>query len=274
VSVWSAIAYVGSGLSLMAFLVAALLRAYQSYLRSKVDIINRADPKDLPDILRTYADPYRIDTSLSASNRAKLTIKRIKRDERRDQLAAKVLVTFACLVAVVALVAIFKSGDTTPLPAPPAPNSVPPAPPAPLPKSHFDIVDEAPTGAVPLAFTNARNETLLLYNAEFRFPAQSVTTRDYVFAIHQFGSDFVYSLSLDKTEIPARSATRLIAKAYGCDPAGHAAWESLMALYRAPKSGEVGMCKICMKATGANGEEQLCKEMSCNHMVIYNDLHC
>jgi hypothetical protein len=53
---WSVVQYVGSGLSLVAFVVAAALFAYRAKLNQRADIIKNAPPKDRLKVVEATAD--------------------------------------------------------------------------------------------------------------------------------------------------------------------------------------------------------------------------
>jgi hypothetical protein len=64
---WSAIQYIGSGLSLVSFVVAAALYAYRARLRHQADIIKSAPEKDRLEAIATAAEFFRVDVSKVAA---------------------------------------------------------------------------------------------------------------------------------------------------------------------------------------------------------------
>lgn len=79
----------------------------------------------------------------------------------------------------------------------------------------------------------------------------------------------------DRAMIRARSIAPLPTIAYGCDPVGRANWNMLNSIYKAPKVGPVGACKVFMKVSNlSEGETSLCKELDCGRMVVVTNLAC
>ena len=60
---WYAIPYVGTGLSLVAFAIAAVLYAYRARLKQRADIITSAPQKERLDAIASTAEFFRVDIS-------------------------------------------------------------------------------------------------------------------------------------------------------------------------------------------------------------------
>jgi hypothetical protein len=108
VGAWQAIQYVGSGLSLVAFIVAALLFAYRARLRHQATMIQSAPGKDRLEAIAVTAQFFRVDTKkLSPKQQEEVIIAQITARSRRDLILAVMAVVIAILLASVAVVAIF-----------------------------------------------------------------------------------------------------------------------------------------------------------------------
>jgi hypothetical protein len=76
---WGAIQYVGSGLSLVAFIVAAILYAYRAHLRHQAEIIKSAPEKDRLEAIATAAEFFRVDVSkLEPAQQAQIVVTEIE----------------------------------------------------------------------------------------------------------------------------------------------------------------------------------------------------
>jgi len=60
---WYAIPYVGTGLSLVAFAIAAALYVYRARLKQRADIIKSAPQKERLDAIASTAEFFRVDIS-------------------------------------------------------------------------------------------------------------------------------------------------------------------------------------------------------------------
>jgi hypothetical protein len=105
---WGAIQYVGSGLSLVAFIVAAILYAYRAHLRHQAEIIKSAPEKDRLEAIATAAEFFRVDVSkLEPAQQAQIVVTEIEARTRRDLLRAGIAAIVAVLLAIVAIVAMY-----------------------------------------------------------------------------------------------------------------------------------------------------------------------
>src|SRR5262245_46030270 len=108
--IWQAVQYVGTGLSLVAFVVAALLLAYRARLTSRAEIIKSAPEKERLEAIAVTAEFFRVDVSgLTRAQQQGIALTQIHARARRDLLLAGVSLAVAILLAVIALVAIWVS---------------------------------------------------------------------------------------------------------------------------------------------------------------------
>jgi hypothetical protein len=106
-----AIKYVGTGLSLVAFVVAAILFAYRARLKHRAEIIKSASGKERLEAIATTAEFFRVDVSgLSRAQQQDIVLTQINSRARRDLLLAVVTLIVAALLAIVATVAIKSDG--------------------------------------------------------------------------------------------------------------------------------------------------------------------
>jgi len=104
---WDSIKYVGSGLSLIAFIVAAILYAYRARLRQRAEIIKTAPEAERLDAIAATAEFFRVDvTPLSRAQKEHIVLTQIQLRARRDLLLSGMALVISILLAVVAIVAI------------------------------------------------------------------------------------------------------------------------------------------------------------------------
>jgi hypothetical protein len=114
VNAWQAIQYVGSGLSLVAFVVAAALFAYRARLRHRAEIIRSAPEKDRLEAIAVTAQFFRVDTSsLSPKKQEEIILAQITSRSRRDLMLGIICVIVALLLASIALAAIFRPQEVS-----------------------------------------------------------------------------------------------------------------------------------------------------------------
>src|SRR6266446_7060204 len=112
---WQALQYVGTGLSLVAFIVAALLLAYRARLTNRAEIIKSAPEKERLDAIATTAEFFRVDVSgLTRVQQQDIALTQIHARARRDLLLAGVSLTVAILLAAIAIAAIWASKPAGP----------------------------------------------------------------------------------------------------------------------------------------------------------------
>lgn len=106
-SVWGAIQYVTSGLTLVAFVAAAVSWLLKSRQDSVGDLIRRANKNDLPGILDTYLRGAKIDTGgLSAEGKERVALASIAELSARYRQNTRVISIIAILVAAIAALSI------------------------------------------------------------------------------------------------------------------------------------------------------------------------
>jgi hypothetical protein len=105
--IWASLKYVGTGLSLLAFLAAAFLFAYRAHLKSRAEIIRSAPEKERLEAIATTAEFFRVDVSgLSRAQQQDVVLTQINARARRDLLIAVVTLIVALLVAAIVIVEI------------------------------------------------------------------------------------------------------------------------------------------------------------------------
>lgn len=111
--VWGALQYVGTGLSLVAFAVAAIFYAYRARLTNRAEIIKSAPEKQRLGAIAVTAEFSRVDVSgLTRAQQQDIALTQIRVRARRDLLLASVSLTVAVLLAAIAIVAILASKST------------------------------------------------------------------------------------------------------------------------------------------------------------------
>jgi tetratricopeptide (TPR) repeat protein len=115
--VWAALQYVGTGLSLVAFAVAAVLLASRARLTQRAEIINSAPEQERLEAIATTAEFFRVDVSgLTRAQQQDIALTQIHSRARRDLLLAGASLVVAILLAAIAMAAIWVSkppGSTT-----------------------------------------------------------------------------------------------------------------------------------------------------------------
>jgi hypothetical protein len=109
--IWGALQYVGTGLSLVAFVVAAIL--FAARLENRAEIIKSAPEKERLEAIAATAEFFRVDVSgLSRAQQQDIALTQIHARARRDLLLAVVTLIVAVLLTIVATVAILASKST------------------------------------------------------------------------------------------------------------------------------------------------------------------
>src|SRR5262249_11037012 len=105
---WGALQYVGTGLSLVAFIVAAILLAYRARLTNRAEIIKSAPEKERLEAIATTAEFFRVNVSgLTRAQQQDIALTQIHARARRDLLLAGVSLAVAILLAAIAIAAIW-----------------------------------------------------------------------------------------------------------------------------------------------------------------------
>jgi hypothetical protein len=98
---------VGSGLSLIAFVVAASLAAYLAKLRTQEKIINSAPADQRVEAIAAAAETFRIDVpTLSAREQTEIVLAEIARKSKKDLFNFLIWVALGLILAAIAFVAI------------------------------------------------------------------------------------------------------------------------------------------------------------------------
>jgi hypothetical protein len=130
---WTAIQYVGSGLTLVAFLVAVAAWLYKSYLNllKKEDLIKSVPEDQRAELVERTLVLFKIDThKLTREQQYNLALEQIRERARRFLVTAVVIVVIALIAAVLTVFAITKvnppqAPTPTPTPIPtPTPGSL------------------------------------------------------------------------------------------------------------------------------------------------------
>ncbi len=147
----SAIPYVTGGLSLVAFVVAALFYGYRARLRQRTEIILAAPKGERVAAIDATADFLRIDTAnLSSKQKETVILRQLDMRAKRDQMMFVIAIILAVILGFIAITAMLVRGgseaadsadggskkdssakaDPPAVPASPAPPAVvaPPAP--------------------------------------------------------------------------------------------------------------------------------------------------
>jgi tetratricopeptide (TPR) repeat protein len=108
--VWGALQYVGTGLSLVAFVVAAILFAYRARLIQRAELIKSAPEEERLEAIATTAEFFRVDVSgLTRAQQQEIALTQIHARARRDLLLAGVSLAVAILLAAIAITSIWAS---------------------------------------------------------------------------------------------------------------------------------------------------------------------
>jgi hypothetical protein len=101
---FEAIKLVGSGLSLVAFAIAAILYAYRARLNQRAKLIQSAAEGDRLEAIATTAEFFRVDVSgLSRVQKQEIVLAQIRLRSRRDSMLAIIAILVAVLLAMVAI---------------------------------------------------------------------------------------------------------------------------------------------------------------------------
>lgn len=115
---WQSIQYVSSGLTLVAFIVAAAAAAYKSKSRERERLIQSAKDDQRAELVRNALEFFNVDTTgLSKDQKYELALAQIQARSKRYGQTTVVVCIVAVLMAVLAGSAIYLSGPT-PKPGP------------------------------------------------------------------------------------------------------------------------------------------------------------
>ena len=100
---WGAIQFVGTGLSLVAFGVAAILYAYRARLAHRAEIIRSAPEKERLEAIALTVEFFRVDVSrLTRAQQQEIALTQIHARARRDLPLAGLSLAVAILLAAIA----------------------------------------------------------------------------------------------------------------------------------------------------------------------------
>jgi hypothetical protein len=105
VNVWNAVQYVTTGVSLVAFVIAALTVAYRSWLKQRAEIIKHASAKDR---IKTIAALQGLPglpslRDLPHDERVQVVLSAIRARTQHDLIVATALLILAVILAIIAL---------------------------------------------------------------------------------------------------------------------------------------------------------------------------
>lgn len=127
---WTAIKYVGSGLTLVAFLCALAAWLYKSRLLERERLIKSVPEEKRAELVERTLVLFKVDPShLTREHQYDLALTQIREHARRFQVTAVVIVIIAIIIGALTLVSMLKSSP------PPVPSPSPTPTPAPASKS-------------------------------------------------------------------------------------------------------------------------------------------
>jgi hypothetical protein len=107
---WQAIQYVGSGLSLVAFVVAAITYAYLGRLRERAKIISSAPERERLDAIAATGEWFRVDLSgLTNKQKQEIVLAQISARLKRDALIGRYALGIAVILGLIAIISIIWS---------------------------------------------------------------------------------------------------------------------------------------------------------------------
>jgi len=109
---WDAIKYVGSGLTLAAFIVAAIAWVLKSRSEERAKLIDLAKEDERADLVRDALEFFRVDTAgLTQAQQYRLALEQIRQRAQRFKIIAMVVCVVALLGTVVAVYAITRPSN-------------------------------------------------------------------------------------------------------------------------------------------------------------------
>jgi hypothetical protein len=117
---WEAIKYVSSGLTLVAFILAAAAWTYKGTSERTLSLIETAKEVDRSQLIRSALEVVDVDTAgLSNAQRYELTIALIRARAERFRITAAVVCVLALILAAVSVYAISRTNLAAALSTPP-----------------------------------------------------------------------------------------------------------------------------------------------------------
>ena len=116
--IWEIVPQIGTGLSLVAFVVAAGLYAYRARLKQRASVIAKMPARDRLAAIDATAEFLRVDVSgLSETDKHDIVVRQLAIRARRELMLAGIAVAIAALLGAVAIIAIV-AGENPPSPKP------------------------------------------------------------------------------------------------------------------------------------------------------------
>jgi len=112
---WQAISYIGTGLSLVAFLAASAVWIYRNKVKQTENLIKSAPSKDRGKLVEHWLEVFKIDPiNLTKDQQYNLALIQIKNKAKRFYTTALIIVSIALVFLIITALAITKSKDELP----------------------------------------------------------------------------------------------------------------------------------------------------------------
>lgn len=116
-AIWKTIPEIGTGLSLVAFIVAIALYAYWARLRNRATVISKMPARDRLAAIDATAEFLRVDVSgLPSKDKHDIVLRQLAIRARRELMLAGIAIAIALLLGAVAIVAIVMPTPSDPKP--------------------------------------------------------------------------------------------------------------------------------------------------------------
>jgi hypothetical protein len=116
-SIWNVAPQIGTGLSLVAFVVAVGLYAYRARLKQRASVIAKMPARDRLAAIDATAEFLRVDVSgLSDKDKHDIVVRQLAIRARRELMLAGIAVAVALLLGAVAIISIVADNPLSPLP--------------------------------------------------------------------------------------------------------------------------------------------------------------
>jgi hypothetical protein len=134
---WDTIQYVSTGLSLVAFAIAAILFAYRARLQNRAQIIESVPPEHRLEAIATTAEFFRVDVSSLPVNQQKdIILAQIRGRAHRDLILASLALVISVLLGAIVVLAVLRQGNQSLQPISPT-QSTPAQPTATMTTTHI-----------------------------------------------------------------------------------------------------------------------------------------
>lgn len=115
--IWDVVPQIGTGLSLVAFVVAAGLYAYRAHLKQRASVIANMPARDRLAAIDATAEFLRVDVSgLSEKDKHDIVVRQLAITARRELMLAGIAIAIALLLGAVAIIAIIVTTPPSPKP--------------------------------------------------------------------------------------------------------------------------------------------------------------